>query len=532
MKQGFLYILLLFGASNLCSQEAGEQRLGTVSFVTSNNVYVKFESTQAIVIGDTLQFNGVPCLLINEKSSTSVVSTLLNDCSVKKNDVVSYTLPKKKITPTLPDETISEPRPTRVPPRQKETETNEEAAAYSENIRGRITLASYNTFSNIREDRNRLQTRFNMDALHIGDSKFSFETDLAYRHVMLPSESNYRGRTSIFNIYILKARFDATPDFSLTLGRTLNNKISTVGAVDGIQAEKYFGSFYVGALAGFRPDFFDYGFNGDLFQYGGYIGVETDSENFYSQTTAGAMEQTNAGASDRRYLYLQHNSTIDSNLNFFGSAELDIFGKNENTTRLTNLYISARYRFSRSVNAMISYDSRKRIIYYETFQNELDRLLDDDLARQGLRARLNLRPFKRILFGGSYSRRFQSDSQNASDNLYGYVTLTKIPGVDGRLNVSYNNNQSNYLTSNVLAVRHSRNFFKDQLNADFYYRMADYEYGTRNTEYTQNFYGTSLSYSFSRTWQISMSSEFSKFEDENNIRIYGRLTKRFFSKRK
>ena len=261
------------------------------------------------------------------------------------------------------------------------------------------------------------------------------------------------------------------------------------------------------------------------------MGVETNSKTFRSTTTIGAMEQTNNNATDRRYIFFQHSSTIARNLGLFASSELDIFNPNGDTSaRLTNLYASLRYRFSRSANLLVSFDSRKRIIYYETFQSQIDQILDDDLARQGIRVRLNVRPAKKLWLGGSYSKRFQSDQQNKSDNYYGYLTFTDLPWIGGRLNVSYNINQSNYLTSNILSVRYSRYLFKDVLFAEFYYRMADYDYENQETTYAQNFYGTNLNFNFAKTWQFSLSGEFSQFEEENNIRIFAQLTKRFRSK--
>lgn len=348
----------------------------------------------------------------------------------------------------------------------------------------------------------------------------------------MTTPEDYSGRTSLFNVYNLNLRFDATEDLSLTVGRKINPKATSVGANDGLMVENYFGNFYVGAMAGFRPDFFDYGFNADLFQYGGYVGVETNTADFYSETTLGAMDQSNNGMTDRRYLFFQHNSTIASNLNLFSSMELDIFGREGSNTRLTNIYLSARYRFSKNVNAAISYDSRKRIIYYQTFQTEIERILDDDLARQGVRLRLNVRPAKILWLGASYSNRFQNDQQNKSDNVYAYATLSKIPGIGGRFNVSYNINTSRYLTGNILSVRHSRDLVRNKLYADVYFRRADYSYNNIDEEYKQNYFGGGLNYTFSKTWQINFSGELSTFGDEQNYRFYTRLTKRFYSKNK
>ena len=534
-----LFILLLFFCTVFSAYAQDSQRTmeGTVSFITSNNVYVKFSDTEAIVIGSTLLFKNSDCLKVTEKSSTSVVCVVLNDCQISKGDTVQYTFTEANENNSeteVIEDNVDKTIPAEVQP--TENEYTKTPSVYSEYIRGRVTAASYNNLSNLREDRHRLQTRFSLTANHINDGKFSIESYLAYRNNISVPE-NYRGRTSIFNIYNLNATYDATESFSINLGRRINPKASTFGANDGLQLEKYFGNFYIGAVGGFRPDFFDYGFNTNLLQYGGYTGIETKTKNFYSTTTLGAMEQTNDGATDRRYVFFQHNSTIASNLNLFVSAELDIYSPPNDSiassgSRLTNLYLSARYRFGRAANVMVSYDSRKQIIYYETFQSRIERLLDEDLARQGIRLRINVRPTKIVWLGASYSNRFQRDDQNASDNIYGYATLTKIPKLNGRLNVSYNINSSRYLKSNVLSVRHSRDVVKNKLNANFYFRMADYDFENQDVEYIQNYYGIGLGWRISRTWQLNFSGEYSTINDENNMRFYTQLTKRFYSKKK
>ena len=47
--------------------------IGKATFVTSKNVYVKFENTKKIKIGDTLRTSTkTPCLIATNKSSNSV----------------------------------------------------------------------------------------------------------------------------------------------------------------------------------------------------------------------------------------------------------------------------------------------------------------------------------------------------------------------------------------------------------------------------------------------------------------------------
>ena len=530
----YRYFLILFSllfVSDLYAQDPVQTLNGTITFITSKNIYVKFDETDNIKIGDTLQLKGsnTPCLLVVDKSSTSVVCSVLNTCKVSKGDEVVFTF--QKTIPVVIEEPKTDVETIDTVSEVSKSE-NVKDSYYSEKIRGRISASSYNTFSDTRDDRHRINMRFSMNAKHIGDSKFSIDTYLNYRSNLNQPESNSAYKNSVFRVYNLAVRYDATPTFYFTAGRKINPKISSVGAIDGLQVEKYFGKFYVGGVAGFRPNFIDYGFNSDLLQYGGYIGTETDAENFYSLTSLGLMEQKNGTETDRRYVYFQHSSTVARKLNLFSSFELDLFGNEGSETRLTNLYLSARYRFSRKFNFTISYDSRKRIIYYETFKTEIEQLLDEDIARQGVRVRMNVKPIKYLIIGGSYSTRFQSDNENKSDNIYLYSTLTKIPGAGGSFSVNYNINSSNYLKSNILSLRHSRSMLKNKLNTDFYYRLADYKYNNNETKFQQSYYGTNLSYSITRTWLFSVSGEFSQFNDENNIRIYTKLTKRFYSKKK
>ncbi|MGB5461531.1 MAG: hypothetical protein WBM85_16355 [Eudoraea sp.] len=526
-----LHFIIAFMALNFNAFGQDKLLQGQVSFVTTNNIYVKFDDTSFIEVGDSLNLGGTDraCLVVKSKSSTSCVCSIVNDCEIQKGDEVVFNY-IVKAEPETKQET-----PTELLLAATVVEETIESM-YTENINGSVSVSGYSNINSQRENRTRVMTRLALNASHINNSKFSFNTYLNYRYIFEQADSTSLPQNSFFRVYNLSVRYDALPSLSVIAGRNINPKISSLGAIDGLQLEKYFGKFYIGAIGGFRPDTFDYGFNSDLLQYGGYAGVMTDAKKFYSQTTLGFVEQQNAGETDRRFAYFQHNSTIFKNLNLFSSLELDLYSKvngvTANDIRLTNLYISARYRISRKVNLMVSYDSRKRILYYQTFQSEIDRLLDDDLARQGLRARLNIRPFKYISAGFSYARRFRSDEQNKSDNLYGYVTWTRIPSIEGRLSLSYNRNESNYLLSNIGSIRYSRDLVKNKLFADFYYRFVDYNYYSMIDTFLQHYIGTNLSYNISRNLLFSVSGEMAISEIDNNYRIYARIVQRFNSKQK
>ena len=538
MRYKFIFISFIFiTCSNIFGQEKDQLINGKVSFVTSKNIYVKFDDTKNINIGDTLKFlnQKTACLVVKNKSSNSVVCSVIYECNVKKGDEVYYNYSSKNKNvekAIIVDQVIENNKDSIVIDDQKEKDSR-----YLQEVKGRISVASYSTLSNIRDDRHRIMYRFSLNADHIRASKFSFESYLTYRQYFNSEESSISRNKNRFNVYNLALRYDIDPSLSLVIGRKINNKISSVGAIDGLQVDKFFGKNYVGAIAGFRPDIYDYSFNSDLFEYGAYIGRISDNINFYSQTTLGFIEQRNNKEIDRRYVYFQHSSTIVKKLNLFTSLELDLYNKVNDTVnndvRLTNLYASARYRFSRKFDLTLSYDSRKRILYYETFKSEIERLLDDDIARQGFRARINVRPIKYLITGISYSKRFQSDRENKSDNIYGYVSYSRIPSVGGGLSVNYNMNTSNYLKSKIFSVRYSRNLLKNKLNADFYYRNADFSYFNSHIgNNKQNYYGANLSYNITRRLMLSVSGEYSNSSQENNYRIYTKLIKRFYSKNK
>lgn len=537
MEYKFIF-LGLFGF--ICCTVNGQDKAqiieGKVTFVTSKNVYVKFDDTQKIKIGDTLYIsNNTPCLLVSNKSSRSIVCTKINNCAIQKDVIVTYTY-KLEIEDVKENETIEDDIDISYNDSIHAIAKSSKKTFYTENIKARLSASSYSNFSNIRNNTHRIMSRFSLYANHINHSKYSVETYFNYRQNILSGESSSFKKTKYFRVFNLALIYDVDSTLSVTLGRKINYKISSLGAIDGLQAEKFFGNNYVGVIAGFRPDIFDFGFNSNLLQYGTYIGRLTNRENFYSQTTLGVAEQRNNGEIDRRFTYFQHSSRIFNKLNLFSALELDLYNKvNDsvnNSPRLTNLYLSARYRFNRKINLSLSYDSRKQIIYYKTFETDIEELLDEDFARQGIRARINIKPFKKVFSGFSYSKRFQSNNQNKSNNIYGYVSYSNLPRIGGRLSLTYNMNSSNYLDSNIASLRYSRTYMDNRLNADFYYRFVNYKYTSNFPDFNQNYFGAYLSYYLDRSLIISLSGEYSSFDQDHNFRINTRIIKRFYRRRK
>jgi hypothetical protein len=512
---------------------AQDDRVGEVTFLTTQHVYVKFSSTEGIAVKDTLDLvkdgTSAPCLVVSSMSSTSCVCTPISGCKVEKQDRIQT----RVLHASAQEVPVVRARSTRSKAADEDT-----LGANGERIRGRLSAASYSTMPSARDNDHRMMYRFSLTANNIANSKFSAETYLNYRRLYPANLDKYPQRTDYFNVYNLAVSYAPDSNTTLTFGRKINNSASSLGAIDGLQVEHRSGVLFAGVIAGFRPDILTYDLNLDLLQYGGYVGTQVRSGAINSRSTIGLLQQTNSGNVDRRYAYLQHSSTFNGNLNIFSSAELDLYSTVQGGVRLTNLFVSGRYRFSKKVDLFASYDSRRRIVYYETFRSDIEMLLDDDLARQGARFRLNVRPVKGLGIGAAYSKRFQADGANASDNISGYLNYSMDPDGGGRWSVQANRNTSNYVRSDVISFRHSRTLIPKYLNMSLYYRMVEYIYADRqdgsplSARTSQRYYGADLSLNFAGSYAFTVLGELSTILDQRNYRLNMSLTKRFDTRKR
>jgi len=517
--------LSLFGQSQTESIE------GKISYITSQSVYVKFESTKSISSGDTLYSEQegklLPILVVKNISSISCVCTSISDQNLKVSDVI-VAKPKTDDVPTeiaiaATLDTISSP--------PEVADTVPEEKTLKQDINGRISIASYSNFSNSpASNSQRMRYTFSLKANNISDSKLSADAYLSFVH----SNKNWNEvKSNIFNglkVYNLALKYDFNETTFLLLGRKINPKLSSVGAIDGLQFEKKFKSFNIGAFVGSRPDYYDYSINLNLFQYGIYTGHEYKSKKGFMQSTLGFIEQNNHSKTDRRFLYFQHINSLLKNLYFFGSAEMDLYkvvdGQAENTFDLTNLYLSLRYRVIRQLSLALSYSARQNIIYYETYKDFLERLLESETL-QGWRFRINYRPVKYLSVGVNAGYRFRKDDPKPSKNLYAYITYSKLPGLNAAITFSATLLETSYISGNIYSLGLTRELVRGKLNGGLKYRYVDYLYTSSETEQIQNIGEANL------TWRIYKKLSFSvyyegTFENQFNFnRIYINLSQRF-----
>jgi hypothetical protein len=368
------------------------------------------------------------------------------------------------------------------------------------------------------------------NAKNINRSAFSVESYISFRHTLQEWQEVKNNFKRAFKIYNLAVQYDINPTTRIWVGRKINLNMSNAGAIDGVQAEKKWNKTLVGVFAGSRPDHLDYGFNFNLLQFGAYASRSHQHKNGLVQSTIAFAEQRNFNMTDRRFAYIQHLNSSIKHIHVFTSFEFDLYklDNNQPTSALdmTSLYFSIRYKISDKLSVFGSYDARKNIIYYETYKNFIDQLLEDE-TRQGLRFSFNYRPWKRISIGSSGGYRFQKNNSAVSKNMNTYLTISRIPGIQAAATVSAVLIQSPYMNGTIYGLRMSRDLIKGKLFGEVEFRRVKYRYTNIEFPLHQSIAGTNLSWRISRKLSLSVNYEGEFRNTQLFNRIYTHVTRRF-----
>lgn len=552
MKKIFLIFMLgVLSVPVLLGQNTRNKVEGVVSYVSSQNVYVKFTSTESISEGDTLYMmvdgNYQPALKVKNLSSISCVCTPLISRKFTTNDQIFTNAKPSKTQENkpgiVPEPTSGSTPNVIVPVKDSLQNTATAKPVRKEMISGRVSVANYTNLTGAPSGNSlRMRYTLSLNAKNIADSRLSAESYISFSH---RSDHWDEIKKSVFNglkIYNLSLNYEISKNARIFAGRKINPKLSNMGAVDGIQFELKTNAFTTGVLAGSRPDYTDYGFNTSLFQYGAYINHEQTYGKGIVQTTLAFVEQKNSGITDRRFAYLQHSNTLIKNLSFFGSTEFDLYRydikidssqavsdtttKTNSAPKLSNIYLSFRYRFSSKISTSLSYSSRKNIIYYETYKSFIDQLLETE-TQQGYMLQVNYRPLKKLSVGANGGYRFRKSDPKASKNLYAYATYSQIPFIDVSATLSATILATSYLNGNIFGLSLSRDLIRGKLSGGFTYRFIDYKY--INSGYNQMQHTGEISLNWKILKKLSCAFYYEGTYDNRYLlnRVYLQLTKSF-----
>jgi hypothetical protein len=529
----YTLVITALSISNLFPQDWIEERTGEISYRSAQNIYVKFDSTSGIKLNDTLflkdKYRVIPVITIKFISSKSCAGELINGKELKIGDkLVAYVYHEfnKEIAESQVNDTlINKPDFTK---NKSDVKIQEKRKSFRKS--GRISVQSYSSFSNESRitDYQRWRYSFSYNAERIGDGKFSLFSyiNFAYRADEWQKVSSGFGKS--VRVYDLALKYNFNETTSILLGRHINRRVSNLSSVDGVQFEKSFSSWFAGFIAGSRPDFSDMGYNLKLFEYGGYLGRSDTVNDGILENTIGAFQQTNDFKTDRRFVYFQHSNSIFSELNFFFSAEADLFkkerGMGKSDFSLTSLFASARYAPLNFISFSLSFDARKNIIYYETFKSFTDSLIENE-TRQGIRFGTNIRPLKNLFIGFNGGYRYQKNDLKPSRNFSGYISYSGIPVINTSSTLSYNKILSSFIDGDIWGVRLSQNIIGNY----------DFSVTYRNTNYTflsgiksnQNSLLADISGKIIESFYITLSYEGIFDRKKTDSRILIGLTSRF-----
>ncbi len=537
MKLKFLYIVLVLAPFASFAQNITENLEGSITFKSSKNIYVKFNSTEDIALGDTLflLIDNIKsaALIVRQKSSTSCVTETLNDRTLNIGDKVFFT---KKIKPkeTNIENKIEEKQSVintpAITPDLVENDTIK-TVSRKEMISGRISLSTNaDLFPDNGNSYQRLRTGFSFNIQNIRKSAFSIQSYLTYRH-RYGIDQQETGFYDDFKIFTLALQYSPTERINLNIGRKINPNIANIGAIDGFQGEFKIKKYGFGIFAGTRPDLTDFSINTKLPQFGGYIFRNDKIKNGIASTSLAIAEQMFDLKTDRRFLYFQHNNSLVKNLNIFLSSEIDLYEKIDSTPAnklsLTSIYFSARYRLLKNLSLSASYDNRRNIIYYESYQTFIDQLLAQE-TRQGFRFQTNYSPFRNISINASAFLRYQGNNSKPTTNYVCNLTFNKIPLHNISLSLTGNYLEAAYFNGIIVGGRISDNFLKGKLNAELNYRNVDYIFSNTESNLKQNIAGVNLSFNLLKRTSLTLSYEGTFDKNVTNYnRYYITINQRF-----
>ena len=400
-----------------------------------------------------------------------------------------------------------------------------------QDLRGGLAVSSYSNFSNTdSKDITRFRYTLSMNASNITNSKLSAETYISFTHKLNEWDVVKEDINNALKIYSLALKYDFNESARLWAGRKINPNIANVGAVDGLQFQFGVKNIFFGVVAGSRPDFQNYGYNPKLFEYGAYAGHNLQAKNGFVQTSFAYFEQRNNSNTDRRFVYFQHSNSYFKYLNIFSSFELDLYklenGNPTNTISLTSLYISLNYRFTRKLSMFGSYDNRKNVIYYETFRNYSEEILQQ-ASRQGLRYRVNYRPVNNLMLAVNAGTRFMKADPRPTRTLNGTTSYSNLPGIKALISLSANLLQTGYINGQTYGSSLSKDFMQGKISTMLNYRYVNFRYSTINTSLRQNIGELDFTYQFNKKLYLSVNFESTFQEKENFNRLYINLRWKF-----
>jgi hypothetical protein len=246
MRQ-LLFSFILLGFSQFLFGQPSQNKLeGNVNYMTSQNIYVKFQSTNGINKGDTIYYrnSGVltPAFVVENLSSVSCSGKPVGLSGLKLDDKVEVFIPEIIHKPTVE----FTPKHDGINHTKTLGAVNGEGKERDQRINGRISVSSYQNYSNTSAaDFQKMRYTLSFNGKYLANSRFSLESYISFAHRL---DQWAAIQDDIFNglkIYDLALNYEISKMTNIWLGRKINPKISSIGAIDGVQVETGIKKFFL-----------------------------------------------------------------------------------------------------------------------------------------------------------------------------------------------------------------------------------------------------------------------------------------------
>jgi hypothetical protein len=162
------------------------------------------------------------------------------------------------------------------------------------------------------------------------------------------------------------------------------------------------------------------------------------------------------------------------------------------------------------------------VVYYETFKTFLEQLLDDE-QQQGYSLQLNFHPKGIFSMGLTGSYRNRDNDPSPSKNVYGYITLSQIPGLKITTTLSATLLETAYLTSKIFSLGIAKDLVKAKLSTGIDYRFVDYSLVNTTQNLLQHIAEWHLTWRLYKKLSFSCYYEGSFDQDNSSHRVYGQM---------
>lgn len=530
---------MLFFVFSVNSQTTESGKLTTsVKYVSAENVYLNTGITSGIHIGDkftvfrnTQIIGHIEVIYVAQNSASCKI--IDGKQSFSKNDkaVRTYAAPVKE---EIPD-TLKEQRQRKVSQFKRSRTFSKPFARLS----GSVSLQWYQFLDSRKTNESDLSfsqptARVNLKARQLWGKDFNFYIKMRSRYdnraSRFSSSNNDRNWTN--RLYTLGFEYsDIESPVNFQLGRITSRKFSGIGYIDGAVIQLNASQkFNFGVFAGTQPQWQYSDFQTSMMKYGLYFNYSSgEYQTMRFESTLAAAGEYHNNTISREFVYIQNSFSNSNAWHFYQSMSLDINRywrkeKSKESVSLSNLYLSGRYKFSKSISAGLSYDNRKNYLTYET--KSIAEELFDDAQRQGLRTNMSILLPRKVRITANFGIRKR---QNESDITYSFnSSISKsdlfIRSFRGSLNISgFSNLYTNGYNPSVRLSHYFNSGHSIGLSGGSYF----YSLNNSDIKRTNNWAGfESYIYFFNKVFLMT-NYEYNWGDDAEGHRVLAELGYRF-----